>query len=125
VRASEQTLDLIRNYYASMDGGRLADCEQYFAPDASITIAHNPPMQGWDVIFRMMQAGLSVAESIRHEVKNAWEEDDETVIFEVVAHYVLKNGREIAVPGVVIAEVSDGRFISQRIGADLSPVYNS
>jgi hypothetical protein len=124
VRASEETLELIRSYYGLMDEGRLEECERFFTPDATITIAHNPPMQGWDVIFRMMQAGLSAVKSITHEVRNAWEEDDGTVIFEVVAHYVRMDGRRVDVPGVVIGEVSEGRFRSQRIGADLSPVYS-
>jgi hypothetical protein len=61
--------------------------------------------------------------SIVHDVKGAWEEDDGVVIFEVVAHYTLADGRELDVPGTVIAEISEGRFRSQRIAADLSPVF--
>jgi hypothetical protein len=72
-----------------------------------------------------MRAGLAVVKGIRHEVLNAWEAEDGVLIFEVVAHYTLKDDRKVDVPGVVIAEVSDGRFQSQRIGADLSAVYGN
>jgi ketosteroid isomerase-like protein len=125
VRATPQTLDWIRGYYELMDADRLEECEQYFAPDATIRIAHHPPLQGWDAIDRSMRAGLSVVQGIRHEVLNAWEAEDGVLIFEVVAHYTLKDDRHIDVPGVVIADVADGRFQSQRIGADLSAVYGN
>jgi len=64
-----------------------------------------------------------LVESIVHDVRNAWDVDEGVVVFEVVAHYTLGDGREIDVPGVVIGEVADGRFRSQRIAADLSPVF--
>ncbi len=125
MRARRETLDLIESYYASMDAGRLDECARYFAPDATLRIAHLPEIAGFDAIDRVMRAGLTAphVEGLVHEVTNAWEEDDGVVIFEVVAHYTLSGGRAVDVPGVVIATVSDGRFMSQRIAADLSPVY--
>jgi hypothetical protein len=127
VRARAETLDWIRSYYELLDTGRLDECARYFTPDASLQIAHHRPIVGWEAIDRAVRAGLAhpVVERITHDVKHAWEEDDGTVIFEVVARYSLSDGREVDVPGVVIGEVSDGRFASQRIAADLSPVYGS
>jgi hypothetical protein len=72
-----------------------------------------------------MRAGLAVVGGIRHEVRNVWEAEEGVVIFEVVAHYTMKDDRKIDVPGVVIGEVAGGRFVSQRIGADLSAVYGN
>jgi hypothetical protein len=123
MRAKPETLEWIRSYYALMDADRLDECEQYFVPHATIKIAHHPALEGWAAIDRSMRAGLSVVKSIKHEVLGAWEADDAVLIFEVVAHYTLADDRKVDVPGVVIAEVADGRFLSQRIGADLSPVY--
>ena len=123
MRASPETLDWIRSYYELMDADRLDDCEQYFTPDATITIAHHPPLVGWTAIDRSMRAGLAVVKRIDHEVMNAWEAEDGVLVFEVVAHYTLADDRKVDVPGVVLAEIRDGRFASQRIGADLSPVY--
>jgi hypothetical protein len=54
-----------------------------------------------------------------------WEEDEGVVVFEVHATYDMTDGRTVVVPGVVIGEVDDGRFRSQRIAADLSPVYGA
>jgi hypothetical protein len=125
VRARAEILDWIRSYYRLMDTDRLDECAQFFTPDAEIRIAHYPPMAGWEAIDRSMRAGLAVVGRIDHEVLNAWEADDDTLIFEVVAHYTLKDDRRIDVPGVVIAELHDGRFHRQRIGADLSAVYGS
>lgn len=123
MRAQPETLDWIRSYYELMDTDRLDECERFFAPDAQIQIAHHPPLVGWEAIDRSMRAGLSVVKGLRHEVRNAWEAEDGVLIFEVVAHYTLADDRKVDVPGVVIAEVADGRFVRQRIGADLSPVY--
>jgi len=125
MRATPETLDWIRGYYALMDADRLEECEGYFTPDAEIRIAHHPPLVGWDAIDRSMRAGLSVVGGIEHEVLAAWEADDDVLIFEVTAHYTLKDGRKVDVPGVVIAEVADGKFRRQRIGADLSAVYGN
>ena len=118
-------LDWIRDYYELMDTGRLDECDRYFTPDATLKIAHHPEIVGWEAIDRVMRGGLAnpTVKALKHEVKAAWEEDDGVVIFEVVAHYSLADGREVDVPGIVIGEVADGRFTSQRIAADLSPVY--
>jgi hypothetical protein len=125
MRASEPTLQLITGYYELMDAGRLDECEQYFTPDATMKIAHHPEIVGWEAIDRIMRAGMSnpIVRSITHDVKNAWEEDEGVVVFEVHATYSLNDGRTVVVPGVVIGEVEDGRFKRQRIAADLSPVY--
>lgn len=124
MRASAETLDLIRAYYELMDSGRLDECQRYFTPDATLKIAHYPEICGREAIAAVIKGGLSnpSVKKLTHEVRNAWDEDD-SVIFEVVAHYALADGREVDVPGVVIAEVADGCFRSQRIAADLSPVY--
>ena len=125
MKAGPETLEWIRGYYRLMDEDRLEECEAYFTPDAEIKIAHHPPMVGWEAIDRSMRAGLAVVGRIDHEVLAAWEAEDGVLIFEVVAHYTLKDDRKIDVPGVVIAEISDGRFHRQRIGADLSAVYGN
>ncbi|MGH2760123.1 MAG: nuclear transport factor 2 family protein [Actinomycetota bacterium] len=125
MRASEATLQLITGCYALMDGGRLDECDRYFTPDATLKIAHHPEIVGWEAIDRIMRAGMSnpMVGSITHDVRNAWEEDDGVVVFEVHATYSLADGRTVVVPGVVIGEIEGGRFKRQRIAADLSPVY--
>jgi ketosteroid isomerase-like protein len=125
MRASSETLDLINGYYSLMDAGDLGACARYFAPDATMQIAHLPKMEGWETIERIMSAGLANpnVKRLSHEVRNAWDEDDGVCIFEVHAHYEMTDGRSITVPGVVIAEIAGGRFTSQRIAADLSPTF--
>lgn len=125
MRARPETLEWIKGYYELLDTGRLDECDRYFTPDATLKIAHLPELAGYETIDRVMRGGMQnpTVKSIVHDVKHAWEEDDGVVIFEVVARYTLTDGREIDVPGVVIGEVSDGRFRSQRISADLSPIF--
>jgi ketosteroid isomerase-like protein len=120
-------LEWIESYYALMDAGRLDECDRYFAPDATFKVAHLPEVAGAEMIGRAIRGGLAAphVDGLVHEVVEAWEEDDGVVIFEVVAHYALSGGRAVDVPGVVIATVRDGRFTSQRIAADLSPVYGA
>ena len=127
MRARPETLGWIQGYYALMDAGRLDECDGYFAPEATLKIANLPEVQGAESIGRVLRTGLAAphVEGLVHEVVGAWEEDDGVVIFEVVAHYALSGGRGVDVPGVVIATVRDGRFTSQRIAADLSPVYGA
>jgi ketosteroid isomerase-like protein len=125
VRASKETLEVIEGYYALMDAGKLGECGRYFAPDATMQIAHFPKIEGWPMIERVMTTGLAnpKVKALKHEVRNAWDEDD-CSIFEVHAHYEMTDGRRITVPGVVIAEIRDGRFTSQRVAADLSPTFS-
>jgi ketosteroid isomerase-like protein len=124
MRASAETMDVINGYYGLMDACDLAGCERFFTPDATMQIAHFPKLEGWPTIERVMGAGLANpnVKRLRHEVRNAWDEDD-CSIFEVHAHYEMTDGRDVVVPGVVIAEICDGRFTSQRIAADLSPTF--
>ena len=125
MRARPETLEWIKGYYELLDTGRLDECDKYFTPEATLKIAHLPEIVGFEAIDRVMRGGMAnpTVKQIVHDVKAAWEEDDGVVIFEVVAHYSLADGREVDVPGIVIGEVSEGRFTSQRIAADLSPVY--
>ena len=125
MRASERVLELITGYYTLLDEGRLDECDRFFTPDATLKIAHHPEIVGWEAIDRVMRAGMSnpIVRSITHDVRNAWEEDDGVAVFEVHATYSLADGRSVVVPGIVIAEIEDGRFKRQRIAADLSPVY--
>lgn len=125
MRAREETVDFIRRYYATIDEGRFEDNLGFLAPDARLKIAHNRPIEGRDAIANVMKSGLSIVKSIRHDVKNAWEEEDGTVIFEVAATYTMPDDRTIVVPGTVIAHVENGVFTDQRISADLTPVYGS
>jgi ketosteroid isomerase-like protein len=127
VRARPETLEWIKGYYELLDTGRLDECDRYFTPDATLKIAHLPEIVGYEAIDRVMRGGMAnpTVKQIVHDVKSAWEEDDDVVIFEVVAHYTLADGREVDVPGIVIGTVTNGRFTSQRIAADLSTVYGS
>jgi hypothetical protein len=126
MRAGPEALALIDGYYGAMDDGRLDECDRYFTPDATLQIAHFPRIDGYDAIERVMRNGLAnpKVKSLVHDVKNAWEEDDGTLIFEVHATYEMTDGRTLVVPGVVIAEIENGRFKSQRIAADLSPTFS-
>lgn len=126
MRASDETLQLIHSYYSRMDEGRLEDCEELFTPDASLKVAHYPEIVGWESILRVMSNGLANPKVKRlvHDVKGAWDEDDGVAIFEVHATYEMTDGRTIVVPGVVLAQIEDGRFKSQRVAADLSPVLS-
>jgi ketosteroid isomerase-like protein len=125
VRARPEVLAWIKGYYDLLDSGRLDECERYFTPDATMKIAHLPEIAGFEAIDRVIRGGMSnpIVKSIVHDVRQVWEEDDGVVIFEVVARYTLADGRRVDVPGVVIAALRDGRFASQRIAADLSPVF--
>ena len=127
MRARPETLEWIKGYYELLDTGRLDECDRYFTPDATLKIAHLPEIVGYEAIDRVMRGGMAnpTVKHIVHEVTSAWEEDDGVVIFEVVAHYTLADGREVDVPGIVIGTVADGRFTSQRIAADLSTVYGA
>ena len=125
MHASSGTLDLINGYYALMDAGDVAACERFFTADATLQIAHFPKLEGWPMIERVLSTGLAnpSVTKLTHDVRNAWDEEDVS-IFEVHAHYEMSDGRQIVVPGVVIAEIENGRFRSQRIAADLSPTFS-
>ncbi len=122
MRADERLREWIRAYYTALDERRYDDAMAQFTADASIHVAHNPPVRGRDAIARAMRAGIERVGSIRHELGEAWEEEGGLLIFEVVAHYELADGRRVAVPGIVVARVRDGKFAEQRVYADLSPV---
>jgi ketosteroid isomerase-like protein len=123
MRASEQTIQLLNDYYAAIEANRPEDYSRYYADDMTLTFANNPTIKGRDHAVAAFSATLDRVQSLAHELVNVWEEEDGVVIFETIGTWTLHDGTRIPVNAVGIFTVVDGRFTDQRITVDNSPVF--
>src|SRR3979411_3212105 len=87
--AGAATRSWIEAYYAVLDEGRLDDGMKYFAPDAVMRFANEPPVVGSDAIRRTSREMLDVF-GLRHSLKEIWEPEQGVVLVELDVTYVLR-----------------------------------
>lgn len=124
MRAKQSTLDWLRSYYAAFDSGRFDEVRTYYADGLRNTYPKGEVMEGGDAIVAGAEQRMSGLDGIRHDLKNAWEEDDGTLIWELEVTYRRKDGQTIARWGVAVGHVADGRFTSQRLYVDQAGVWD-
>lgn len=123
MRASPQTTECLRSYYAALDRLELERVGQWLHEDCQIQYADGLAVSGREKILRAMELGLSQLAGIHHTLKAAWEEDDE-VIFELEVTYRRRDGRTIVRPGVGIFVIDGERIRGQRLFVDASGVWD-
>jgi len=124
--------DLLRRYYASIDGRPLdragewvEDLAGFFADDATIRVVNGRP-DGWRAAFVRDGARLpEIVATTRHEVLNVLEDGDGRVACELAVTYELKAGGSVTLPGSVFARVRDERFTEQHMYVDFAPVFRA
>jgi hypothetical protein len=115
-------MELLRRYYARVDAMDVDGCTEFFTEDARLQIGNNRPINGRRAIAKVLGAGLRGLRGIRHEIINAWEVDDNLVIFEVEVTYALENGRDVTITGAAVCLMDGAQFAEQRIYADMGAV---
>lgn len=121
--ASKETVEFLNAYYRLVDAMKIGEFMAFFTPDARLIFANNEPMQGRDAIEAGLTQVLSSVDGIRHDLRQIWNVDDDTVVFEVDVTYSRKDGRDVRVPGSAVCEMRNGLMAQQRIYVDLAPVF--
>lgn len=121
-RPDRATVDLLTEYFATMEAKDLDRLGDYYADDITLTFANAPTVTGRDVVLAQMTTLLAEVESLAHPLINVWQEDDGVVVFEVASVWTFPDGTEVTINACSIFTVSDGKLTDQRIYVDNSPV---
>jgi ketosteroid isomerase-like protein len=124
-RASQATVDLLNDYYTAMRAKDLATCRTYCADDMTVTFANNPRIDGADAFFDVLSGMLAQVTSLHHDIVNAWESDDGSLIFESSATWTLLDGQTLRIPACSILTMDDGKVAHQRIYVDNAPLFDA
>jgi ketosteroid isomerase-like protein len=125
------TAELLRRYYDRIDGRPfdrpqewVDDLREFFAEDATIRAANQPPAK-WRDLFTA-DAGLArVVDSATHEIVTVVEDGEGRVAAELAVTYALKGGGTVTLPGSLFAVLRDGRFAEQHMYVDFAPVFRA
>jgi len=125
------TAELLRRYYDRIDGRPfdrpqewVDDLREFFAEDATIRAANQPPAK-WRDLFTA-NAGLArVVDSATHEIVTVVEDGQGRVAAELAVTYALKGGGTVTLPGSLFAVLREGRFAEQHMYVDFAPVFRA
>lgn len=124
MKARENTVDLVRHYYASIDTTkRMDEAILFFTEDARLRFANNELIAGREAIHDALSGILDSVNGIRHEIQGVWEDEEGAVIYEVDVTFIRKDDREVTIPGAVFCVMQDGHFREQRIYVDFAPLF--
>jgi ketosteroid isomerase-like protein len=123
MRASAEVLNWLRAYYEAMDQRRFDEVAALLHEDCEAQFPAGIVVRGRERIVRGMRAGLEALAGIRHELKDAWQEDRE-LIFELEVTYHRTDGQTIVRPGVGIFVLDGGTILAQRLFVDTSGVWD-
>ncbi len=121
-RASQDTIDLLTEYFAVMeakDFDRLAD---FYADDISLTFANAPTITGKQAVLTQMATIAGKVISLAHPLVNVWQEEDGIVIFEVDSVWHFPDGVEATIRACSIFTIAGKKFNDQRIYVDNGPI---
>jgi ketosteroid isomerase-like protein len=121
-RADQATVDLLTDYFDAMEAKDLARLGSYYADDITQTFANAATITGRDAVLNQMTTLLGKVKSLAHPLRNVWQEDGGTLIFEATSIWRLHDDREVKINACSIFTLHRGRFTDQRIYVDNAPL---
>ena len=116
--------DWIDAFYADIEGMRLQETLDHFAPGGELVFANNPPAVGHAAISELLTGFWSAIAGMRHDWRHRWTVDHGMSVLEAQVHYTTPGGAEVVVPCVTIIDRgSSGLITSLRIHLDAAPVF--
>lgn len=120
--ASQETLDLLTEYYAAMESGDPGRYGAYYAEEMTLTFGNSPRISGRENVIAAFAEVLGRVRSLHHDLVTVWEHDGGVVVYESVGTWNLFDGHQVAVGACTVLTVVGGRFTDQRIYVDNAPV---
>lgn len=121
--ATEKTVNFLHDFYALVDAGETDEYMKFFAEDARVIFANNPPLDGHQAIRDGLSQMLSGIASMKHEFRGIWDLEDDVIYVEVDVTFSRQDGQVVQVPGAVVCELRDGFITEERAYVDMTPVF--
>ncbi|MCW2855487.1 MAG: ketosteroid isomerase-like protein [Marmoricola sp.] len=112
----------MQSLFAAVDAMNVDGLLSFLAPDGTQTFGNMEPLRGHEQIREANEAFFGTIDSMAHEIVSLWEWDG-TIVAQLKATYVRKDGRAVTVPAVTILKESDGKIVDYQVYVDQSPVF--
>ena len=122
MKATAERLAWLRSYYKAMDALRFEEVADFLDENCTCVFPSGEVISGREPILKTTRRALEALARIRHEVKQAWEEEHE-LIFELKVTYWRRNGETIVRPGMGVFVLENARVREQRLFVDASGVW--
>ncbi len=114
----------VAEYFAMADRLDPAELVTWYTDGASFRFANQPPAEGKAAIAAALGKFYGLITSMRHQKTGCWV-DAESGAWEAVAHFVTKDGREVALPAVSTLRLRGGLVHDFRFVMDATPILQS
>lgn len=123
MKVNISNVEILKEYYTILDHYDEEDYMLYYSQDAAVQLSNVMPAVGKESIQDLLAGLKRSVNGIKHELKNAWEDED-TVIIECDTKFIRKDNREVVIPTSQFLIMENGLIKEQRIYLDFSPVYS-
>ncbi|WP_262699561.1 MULTISPECIES: nuclear transport factor 2 family protein [Streptomyces] len=114
----------IDSFYADVDAQLTERVLDRFAPDGEMVFGNNPPAIGHAAMREVLENLRHALAGMRHEWRNRWTVDEETLVLEARVHYNTRSGTVVVLPCVTVIERNpSGMVTSLRIHIDAGPLF--
>lgn len=124
MQARQETIDLIKRYYAAMEANEPGVYGGFYAEDMTLTFGNSPTVKGRANVLASFGI-LGRVRSVGHDLLNVWEEDGGHVVIECVGRWNLHDGTSVCLPAMTVITVADGKITDQRIFVDNAPLVEA
>jgi ketosteroid isomerase-like protein len=111
-----------RQTFAAFDAQDVEAMAALVSDDVTLRLGNPPMVHGKELFVAAVRAFLTSVSSVRHEIVTLWHED-ETVIAEIVVHYVRLDKGQVALPCCNVFVFRDELISEYRSYMDINPVY--
>jgi ketosteroid isomerase-like protein len=125
MRATSETLKVLKDYYAAMEANDREVFGSYYADNMTLTFGNSPEIKGRENIVAAFSGKLNEVQSLGHDLVNVWEEDGGVVFFESIGRWTLRSGAVIEIKAASKITIFGGKFTDQRIYVDNAPVFEA
>ena len=113
--------DWIADYFAMADRLDPGELVTWYTDEASFRFANQPAAVGKAAIAAALERFYGLITSMRHEKTGCWTGVDSGA-WEAVAHFVTKDGRQVALPAVSTLRLRGGLVHDFRFVMDATPI---
>jgi hypothetical protein len=94
----------------------------WYTPDAVFRSGNLPQVTGHAAIIAALTSSYAAISTMRHERTGSWTDHDSGV-FEAIAHFKTKDGRELALPTMTSLRLKDNKVNRLLFVMDATPIF--
>lgn len=123
MKAGEDKIAWLRDYYDALDGGDYARAAEFLHEDIRTVYPRGDELLGRGALMKVSERSLGALERISHKIRNVWDEGAE-LVFELDVTYYRRDGEILTRAGIGIFVMDEERVREQRLYVDLTGIWD-